>query len=626
MLNEFGEQLVVLDAHTSEQLAMGWGSQRRNWYGGEPGVPYVRIDGVYGVLGAGSCSGAANAYRPLIQSRLNAGGGLAPVSIEGVWLGDLARDVPQITARATFKLEDPVTLVNTSAFLVVLEDNVLNTFDHIVRKVYQEAVTLTSVGDSVVVEYTWDADWDDAEMLNVNCIAFIQNLSGNKEIYQVSKLEVVPDYTFTFNGRTASIPEGNGVADFTGTLVNIGDSADNITVDLNDTFGGWTVEFKVEGEADYHTEPSIVPLAIAGEIDVYLRVSTDDELRVGSGGLRFDSESSGRWQTNSVRIFNGTYAVLAVDDDRTRVTTAVYDALTGAGYLFDQWEAFTEHNDETPTTADLLGYDLVVWYQGISQGGFTAAEEQVIMDYMDSGRGLIFASQQLLNSATLGPIEEDYFGIASWTLNVQADSAFSAPGDPVGSGIAANMSYIEPEWFYDKADEVIPNAIGTTFLLNEVGESIGIRADNGTARCVFFSCALVAMDAGPTRIVIDNALRWIQGLPPNQQDVADDIARSQSTTMWRITPNPYSITRGPGTAAIRLRLSDEASRSPVTLDLLDLNGRLVRNLVQGALPAGISTATWDGRDVAGRPAGAGVYFVRFSTIEGDQNQRMVVIQ
>ena len=49
---------------------------------------------------------------------------------------------------------------------------------------------------------------------------------------------------------------------------------------------------------------------------------------------------------------------------------------------------------------------------------------------------------------------------------------------------------------------------------------------------------------------------------------------------------------------------------PVTLRVYDLQGRLVRTLVDGPLPAGRHQTRWDGRDRAGRTVPAGVYLAR----------------
>ena len=45
----------------------------------------------------------------------------------------------------------------------------------------------------------------------------------------------------------------------------------------------------------------------------------------------------------------------------------------------------------------------------------------------------------------------------------------------------------------------------------------------------------------------------------------------------------------------------------VTLEIYDVRGRLVRRLVNGQLPAGFHSATWDGRDHSGRGVASGLY-------------------
>lgn len=54
----------------------------------------------------------------------------------------------------------------------------------------------------------------------------------------------------------------------------------------------------------------------------------------------------------------------------------------------------------------------------------------------------------------------------------------------------------------------------------------------------------------------------------------------------------------------------------VRVDIHDVCGRLLRNLLNGSLGSGAHAVIWDGRDAAGRPAGAGSYFARISASAG----------
>jgi len=67
-------------------------------------------------------------------------------------------------------------------------------------------------------------------------------------------------------------------------------------------------------------------------------------------------------------------------------------------------------------------------------------------------------------------------------------------------------------------------------------------------------------------------------------------------------PNPFN-------PATRLLFTLPAS-GPATVDVLDLQGRVVRTLHRGDLPRGETSLEWDGRDDAGRAVASGTYLAR----------------
>jgi glucose/arabinose dehydrogenase len=64
----------------------------------------------------------------------------------------------------------------------------------------------------------------------------------------------------------------------------------------------------------------------------------------------------------------------------------------------------------------------------------------------------------------------------------------------------------------------------------------------------------------------------------------------------------------------------------VSLEVLDLDGRLVRTLASGPRPAGRQTVAWDGRTASGRPAAAGVYLYRLRAGDTEQTRKMVLLK
>jgi hypothetical protein len=81
-------------------------------------------------------------------------------------------------------------------------------------------------------------------------------------------------------------------------------------------------------------------------------------------------------------------------------------------------------------------------------------------------------------------------------------------------------------------------------------------------------------------------------------------------------PNPFN----PSTR-IRFEL---ARTGPVAVRIYDVQGRLVRRLFEGRMPAGVHESPWNGRTDRGVRAASGVYLVRMSTA-GSQMSRRVVL-
>jgi len=83
-------------------------------------------------------------------------------------------------------------------------------------------------------------------------------------------------------------------------------------------------------------------------------------------------------------------------------------------------------------------------------------------------------------------------------------------------------------------------------------------------------------------------------------------------------PNPFN----PATT-IRFALPEPSS---VRLIVFDLNGRVVRTLVDQPMQAGMHSVVWDGQDALGRDAASGVYLYTVTTSRGASTKRMVLVR
>ncbi len=94
------------------------------------------------------------------------------------------------------------------------------------------------------------------------------------------------------------------------------------------------------------------------------------------------------------------------------------------------------------------------------------------------------------------------------------------------------------------------------------------------------------------------------------------ISRTAESLTLTAAPNPssreVSILYGLPTA------------TAITLEIFDAAGVLVRQLVEGQLPAGSFSTPWDGRDDNGREVPTGVYFARVVTPQGTKTGRVIL--
>jgi hypothetical protein len=86
-------------------------------------------------------------------------------------------------------------------------------------------------------------------------------------------------------------------------------------------------------------------------------------------------------------------------------------------------------------------------------------------------------------------------------------------------------------------------------------------------------------------------------------------------------PNPFFAS-----TVIRYRVPDGQAYRGVNLHVFDVNGRLVRTLVDGEQPPGLHERVWDGRDDRGLPAAAGIYHYRLQVAGEELRQRLVLLR
>ena len=98
-----------------------------------------------------------------------------------------------------------------------------------------------------------------------------------------------------------------------------------------------------------------------------------------------------------------------------------------------------------------------------------------------------------------------------------------------------------------------------------------------------------------------------------------DDSPSAELRLHQNHPNPFNPST---TIAFEL-----AKSGPVTLRVFDARGHMIRNLLSDEVyPAGHNQAVWRGRDDAGRPVAAGVYYSQIVTDGGRETRPMMLVK
>lgn len=155
----------------------------------------------------------------------------------------------------------------------------------------------------------------------------------------------------------------------------------------------------------------------------------------------------------------------------------------------------------------------------------------------------------------------------------------------------SGSSYIYSEYDITDALSIFHHdyRVGFRFVSDPSGNSIGVLLDD---------------------------IGWRVGEMTGVEDSPAPLPRE--LTLNQNYPNPFN----PGTF-LSFGLPQ---KSAVSVDIYDLLGRRIVNLVDGELEAGAHSIFWDGKDAAGNPVSSGIYFYRVVTDFGVKQEKMTLLK
>ena len=102
-------------------------------------------------------------------------------------------------------------------------------------------------------------------------------------------------------------------------------------------------------------------------------------------------------------------------------------------------------------------------------------------------------------------------------------------------------------------------------------------------------------------------------------DEAEDDAPPTSYVLYQNVPNPFNPTTV-------IRYDVPSGGGYVTLKIYNVQGELVRTLVEGHQSAGPKKAAWHAQDTDGRRVASGVYFYRMTAPDFEKTRKMLLLQ
>lgn len=263
-----------------------------------------------------------------------------------------------------------------------------------------------------------------------------------------------------------------------------------------------------------------------------------------------------------------------------------------------------------------------VQYNGSSAGQFNGSVA-VQTDDPEATLEVIPATMSVLRAA------EPSFDAVTAVVGTQADFGTQEPGsfanqfvsvyNPGPDALQSGLSLVSATVSGPDAARFAAGSLGSGLLVSGQSRSVELLFDDTGAVDGSYSATITiatsddpSLDGAQSRsdLVID-----VQAIVDSGATPAPALAR---TFLHPVSPNPFN----PATT-VRFEL---ARAGAVSLDVLDLRGRVVRTLTRENWPAGRHSLVWRGDDHAGRAVSSGVYLLRLRADRQIQLQRAVLVR
>jgi subtilisin family serine protease len=343
----------------------------------------------------------------------------------------------------------------------------------------------------------------------------------------------------------------------------------------------------------------LVPVDGDLDVDLYLSDLTQDGFETGDlSALGWTTSGDANWFVQSGTTHEGGYAAQSGD-------------------IGDQ------DNSALEVTVDCgAGGEVSFWYKVSSEANYDYLQFSIDGGLVDEWAGEI-GWTQYTTTVSAGTHTFRWNYDKDWSVSDGSDCGWIDGVVFPGGGLESPLAVATP-WSFDVTLEPGQTSTLPLVVMNQGTEALDFTATAGGYLSLGGASGQIAAYGYQVVEVTFSAAALLPGLHstditltsndpanptltiPTTLEVTGDVTPVETApaafALLGAVPNPFN----PQTT---VRYSVPAT-GHVRLDVYDVQGRLVRTLVDGTRSSGVNEARWDGRDATGRGVASGTYFAR----------------
>jgi hypothetical protein len=430
---------------------------------------------------------------------------------------------------------------------------------------------------------------------------------GSTEVLQFDAM-LSPKPIVTFNGSLVNAKTQSGVAG----KITLKSAWDGSTVSEFTTSSDGNFNFSVPGDEYYNMIFTLEP--------PFQKTIQLDSVYVGSSG-----------KTLNVQL-KPTSIFLVLNDSVSTNRVKYINSLERLGVAYSSWNVIEKGSVPSNDLLNSFTQPLtLIWVAGGSYSSNLSTDDRnLLIQQLEAGNKLILAGKNIAEfSDSNDVLLSKYAGIQFFTNN----SAFGArgfAGDYIGNGLNLPMAG-------SGKDQLVltDNPYGKTFKVFYYGSAAGdtvkigaVRSENSQKKWkfVFYGVGLEMVSDANCDTLLMRSIRYCadSNFVTKVEDVYSLSTLPVRYYLHQNYPNPFN----PNT----IIKFDLPARSQVEVSIYDVNGKLVKKLINDQKEAGYHSVEWNGTDAYGRKVSSGIYFYRISAknlrngSEFIQTKKMVLLK